>query len=185
MAPMVISSISKLIVATLAVLTPTNVSAFVPSRATTFSTRHTYYNDFSKTELALFDKLFEEEGTLGKGITVGKISVALRSPDRSDSSIFGLLESHASDDSDANEDLSRMANSVCLDLMRKSDDWVAACSTSKWFSGNDSGKAASYYNDLCNNIAIKFEKVRLRRVSQWLLSLSLLSLLYSHSVSTL
>jgi uncharacterized membrane protein len=108
----------------------------------------------------LFDKIFEEEGMLGKGITVGKVSVALQCPDRSDKSIFGLLESHASDESDANEDLARMANNVCLDLIRKSDDWVAACSTSKWFSGNDAGKAESYYNDLANNEAVKFEKVR-------------------------
>jgi Protein of unknown function (DUF1517) len=121
-----------------------------------------YNNNLPKipSQHFLFDKIFEEEGMLGKGITVGKISVALRSSDRSDTSIFGLLESHASDDSDANEDLARMANNVCLDLMRKSDDWVAACSTSKWFSGNDSGKAESYYNDLANNEAVKFEKVR-------------------------
>jgi hypothetical protein len=111
------------------------------------------------TQLYLFDKIFEEEGVLGKGVTVGKISVALRSAERSDSSIFGLLESHASDESDANEDLARMANNVCLDLMRKSDDWVAACSTSKWFSSKDAGKAESYYNDLANSEAVKFEKV--------------------------
>ncbi|KAG7360609.1 DUF1517 domain containing protein [Nitzschia inconspicua] len=112
----------------------------------------------SSTRQFLFDKIFEEEGALGKGITVGKISVALQSRDRSDTSIFGLLESHATDESDANEDLARMANNVCLDLMRKSEDWVAACSSSKWFSTKDAGKAESYYNDLANNEAVKFEK---------------------------
>ena len=96
---------------------------------------------------------------LGKGITVGKVQVCLRSSDRSATSIFGLLEDHADLDSDANEDLSRMANDVCLDLMRKSDDWVSACSTSKWFSGNDAAKAEGYYNELANEIATKFEKV--------------------------
>ena len=112
------------------------------------------------TQLHIFDKIFEEEGVLGKGITVGKISIALRSADRtSATSIFGLLESHASDESDANEDLARMANNVCLDLMRKSDDWIAACSTGKWFSSKDAGKAESYYNDLANTEAVKFEKV--------------------------
>eukprot|EP00536_Pseudo-nitzschia_multiseries_P002861 jgi/Psemu1/63861/estExt_Genemark1.C_390109 len=69
-------------------------------------------------------------------------------------------EDHANLESDANEDLARMANDVCLDLMRKSDDWVAACSSSKWFSQNDAGKAESYYNEIANNIATKFEKVR-------------------------
>lgn len=95
---------------------------------------------------------------LGKGITVGKIQVALRSSDRSDRSIFGLLEDHANLDSDANEDLARMSNDICLDLMRKSDDWVSACSSGKWFSGKDAGKAESYYNQLSNDVATKFEK---------------------------
>jgi len=99
---------------------------------------------------------------LGKGITVGKIQIALRSSDRSDSSIFGLLEDHANLDSDANEDLARMSNDICLDLMRKSDDWVSACSAGKWFSGKDAGKAESYYNQLSNDVATKFEKVRKR-----------------------
>lgn len=110
------------------------------------------------TPLRMFDKIFEKEGMLGKGITVGKVQVALTSKNRSDRSIFGLLEDHASLDSDSNEDLSRMANDVCLDLMRKEDDWVAACSTGKWFSEKDGGKAESYYNELANNEAAKFEK---------------------------
>jgi len=134
----------------LTVLTGT-VSAFL---ASTKSSR----NYLSSTETFLFDKLFEEEGMLGKGITVGKIQVCLRSMDRSDSSIFSLLEDHADLDSSENEDLSRMANDVCLDLMRKSDDWVSACSTSKWFSGKDATKAEGYYNELSNEIATKFEK---------------------------
>mgnify|MGYP005681918731 CR=1 FL=1 len=107
----------------------------------------------------LFDKMFEEEGMLGKGITVGKVQVALQSSDRSDTSIFGLLEDHANLDSDENEDLARLANDVCLSLMRKSDDWVSACSTGKWFSEKDAGKAERYYNELSNAEAAKFEKV--------------------------
>eukprot|EP00526_Cylindrotheca_closterium_P019506 CAMPEP_0113611320 /NCGR_PEP_ID=MMETSP0017_2-20120614/5492_1 /TAXON_ID=2856 /ORGANISM="Cylindrotheca closterium" /LENGTH=232 /DNA_ID=CAMNT_0000520257 /DNA_START=70 /DNA_END=768 /DNA_ORIENTATION=+ /assembly_acc=CAM_ASM_000147 len=108
--------------------------------------------------LNLFDKLFEEEGMLGKGITVGKVQVALMSSDRSDSSIFGLLEDCATDTGNEPEELSRMANDVCLALMRKSDSWVAACSTGKWFKGDDAGKAESYYNELANAEAMKFEK---------------------------
>lgn len=111
--------------------------------------------------LGLFDKMFEEEGMLGKGITVGKVQVALQSADRSDRSIFALLEDHATLDSAANEDLSRMANDVCLDLMRKQDDWVASASCYKWFSGKDAGKAESYYNELANTEATKFEKEHL------------------------
>lgn len=129
-----------------------SVSGFLPA---SISARH----HVSSTEAFLFDKLFEEEGMLGKGITVGKVQICLRANDRSTSSIFGLLEDHADLDSDANEDLARMANDVCLDLLRKSDDWVSACSTSKWFSGKDAGQAESYYNEIANEIATKFEKV--------------------------
>jgi len=133
--------------------------AFLTGSASAFmaSTKGTR-SHLSSTQTFLFDKMFEEEGMLGKGITVGSVQVALRSSDRSATSIFGLLEDHANLESDANEDLARMANDVCLDLMRKSDDWVAACSSSKWFSQNDAGKAESYYNEIANNIATKFEK---------------------------
>ena len=97
---------------------------------------------------------------LGKGITVGKVQVALISPDRSADSIYGLLEDRASDPGDSNEELAQLANDVCLNLMRKSDSWIGACSASKWFSENDAGKAESYFNDLANMEAIKYEKVR-------------------------
>ena len=46
----------------------------------------------ARTQLNLFDKLFEEEGILGKGVTVGKVQIALNSPDRGPNSIFGILE---------------------------------------------------------------------------------------------
>ena len=95
---------------------------------------------------------------LGKGITVGKVQVALMCPNRGPDSIFSLLEDHATNTGDQPQELARMANDVCLDLMRKSDDWVAACSTSKWFKADDAGKAESYYNDMANTEAAKFEK---------------------------
>jgi uncharacterized membrane protein len=95
---------------------------------------------------------------LGKGITVGKVQVALLSPNRGPDSIFSLLEDHATNTGDQPQELARMANDVCLDLMRKSDDWVAAYSTSKWFKGDDAGKAERYYNELTNTEASKFEK---------------------------
>jgi uncharacterized membrane protein len=113
------------------------------------------------SKLFMFDKLFEEEGALGKGITVGKVQVALRcsnSDRKSSTSILRLLESHASSGSNENEDLSRMANDVCVDLIRKADDWVAASSSYKWYSSKDATKAEQYYNDLSNTEASKFEK---------------------------
>jgi hypothetical protein len=116
---------------------------------------------FLPLPLGLFDKIFEESGPLGKGITVGKVQVALFCKDRSRNSIYGFLEqaTSKSSSSSSSASLARLANEVCLQLLRKSDDWTAACSESKWFSQNDSSKAESHYNDLANREAIKFEKV--------------------------
>jgi hypothetical protein len=112
------------------------------------------------TSLGVFDKLFEESGPLGKGITVGKIQVALACRDRGPNSIFGILEEGArSTSKNDSESLGELANRVCLALLRKSDDWVAACSTSQWFKGDDYGKAESLFNDWVNKEATKFEKV--------------------------
>ena len=107
-----------------------------------------------------FGKVFEEEGTLGKGITVGKVQVALQT--RSDRSILKNLERHAAyaDRSNNERALAKMANDVLLDLLRKSDEWIAASSSSEWFSGKDASKAEGKYNRLVNAEAAKFEKVR-------------------------
>jgi hypothetical protein len=111
--------------------------------------------------LHFFDKVFEEEGPLGKGITVGKVQVALMSPDRGKGSIFKMLEDNSrwiADDNEASS-LADLAHDVCLTLLRKKDIWTAACSDSKWFSAKDSGKAEALYNEWANNEAAKFEKV--------------------------
>lgn len=117
---------------------------------------------FQPQKLYLFDKLFEEDGPLGKGITVGKVQVALMSPDRGPGSIFRMLEDNARwiDDDDASSSLADLAHEVCLTLLRQKDVWTAACSDAKWFSGKDSGKAEALYNEWANSEAAKFEKVR-------------------------
>jgi hypothetical protein len=118
--------------------------------------------------LYLFDKFFEEEGPLGKGITVGKVQVALMSPDRGDNSIFAALQDNArwveGDDEPAS--LADLAHDVCLSLLRKKDYWTAAHSESVWFSADDASKAEAKYNEWATTEAAKFEKVRgqLRRV---------------------
>jgi uncharacterized membrane protein len=56
--------------------------------------------------------------------------------------------------------LARLTNDVCLGLLRRSDEWLSACSSSQWFGQNDAGKAESLFNDLANREAAKFEKVR-------------------------
>jgi hypothetical protein len=121
-----------------------------------------------------FDKAFEEEGPLGKGITVGKLQIALSlsaSERTSPTSILRLLEDSARDDAitedydDESYDyagdshLSQMCHATCLALMRKSDDWVGACGESKWFKNEDGGKAESLYNQWADREAAKFEKV--------------------------
>lgn len=117
------------------------------------------------TALSFFDKIFEESGPLGKGITVGKVQVALQTRDRSSNSILGTLESTARrlSGSSSSAVLARAANDVCLALLRLSDEWLSASSTRQWFGQNDAGKAERQFNDWANKEASKFEKVRDRR----------------------
>jgi len=111
---------------------------------------------------AFFGKVFEDSGPLGKGITVGKVQVALQARDRSQQSIFGFLEKQAAAARSASTSaqLSRLAHETCLALLRRSDEWTAACSDSAWFSQKDAVKAESKFNDWANREAYKFEKVR-------------------------
>ncbi len=108
--------------------------------------------------LNLFGDFFEEAGPLGKGITVGKVQVALNSYDRSPSSITGMLESKTRNVGDSPEELSELTNDVCLALLRKQDEWIAASSESKHFKTDDAGKAESLFNEWANLEASKFEK---------------------------
>lgn len=126
--------------------------AFSP--ATLFVPQHTSTSS-SVAPLNFFGKVFEEDGPLGKGITVGKLQVGLACRDRS---LVQTLERESNNSGSEPEELSRLANSVCLALLRKSDDWISACSESKWFSQNDAGKAESLFNDWANQEAAKFEK---------------------------
>ncbi|KAL3823904.1 hypothetical protein ACHAXA_005486 [Cyclostephanos tholiformis] len=131
----------------------------------------------SSTRLHFFerlDKAFEDAGPLGRGITVGKVQVALSVDGReraSGDSIFAVLERHGRDDADVGalydddyEDgrgdskLSTMCHEVCLALLRKSDDWISACSDSRWFKEQDMGKAESLYNLWADREACKFER---------------------------
>ena len=129
--------------------------AFVPASRNTVE---------SSSALNLFGKMFEEEGPLGKGITVGKVQVALQAKDRGPTSIFGMLEESSNEGGDSPYELAQFGNEVCLALLRKSDEWTAACSSSEWFSENDAGKAERTFNDLANKEAMKFEKVSCRIV---------------------
>ena len=104
--------------------------------------------------------MFEEEGALGKGITVGKLQVALDALTRGPDSIFSVLEKESARNAGSDDpyQLAQLANAVCLALLRRSDEWVGACSDSQWFKWDDAGKAESLYNDFSNREAAKFEK---------------------------
>lgn len=111
----------------------------------------------------LFDglsKVFEESNSLGKGITVGKVQVSLTTTDRSKSSIMGILAETARTTGNNSPSLAKLSEDVCLALLRRSDEWVGACSESKWFSGKEGAIAESQFNDWSNREAAKFEKVR-------------------------
>lgn len=134
-------------------------------------------NGRSSSQLHLFnrlDKAFESDGPLGKGITVGKVQVALSVTGRersSEDSIFSVLERHGRandnvggkydadyEDGRGDSRLSKICHEVCLALLRKSDDWLSACSQSEWFKEQDMGKAESLYNQWADREACKFEK---------------------------
>ena len=106
----------------------------------------------------MFGKMFEQDGPLGKGITVGKVQVALMTSDRSARSIFGTLKRQTENVGSTQYDLACMAHEVCLDLLRRSDSWVGAASTSQWFKEDNAGRAESLFNDWANREAVKFEK---------------------------
>lgn len=105
---------------------------------------------------------------------MGKLQIALSltAEERtSPNSILRLLEDSARDDTltesydeesydyGGDSQLSQMCHKACLALMRKSDDWIGACSDYKWFKGEDAGKAESLYNVWADREAAKFEKV--------------------------
>ncbi|KAL7534101.1 hypothetical protein ACHAXR_008366 [Thalassiosira sp. AJA248-18] len=136
-----------------------------------------YSSSSSSTRLHFFeglDKAFEDAGPLGKGITVGKVQVglAVSGAERTESdSIFAMLEKHARNNDDigssydadyedgyGDSELSKMCHETCLALLRKSDNWVSACSDSEWFKEQDMGKAESLYNLWADREACKFEK---------------------------
>lgn len=153
-------------------LTGSNFSLLQRQHATTKRPTRT------TTEIHLFDgfenpleKAFEEEGPLGKGITVGKVQIAINVSGEervAKDGIFAKLAQHArSDTGGYDEDyedgygdskLSKMCHDVCLTLLRQSDSWTAACSEYEWFKGNDAGKAESLYNQWADREASKFEK---------------------------
>ena len=124
-----------------------------------FVTTPTRTTTNSPSGLFFFDKLLEEEGPLGKGITIGKVQVALSTTDRSKNSIFGALKEAVNDNrGSTNYDLACLAQDVCLSLLRRKSSWTDASSTSQWFKEDDSGMAESLFNDWANREAVKFEK---------------------------
>ena len=126
------------------------------------------------TNLRLFDKVFEESGPLGKGITVGKVSVSIAAsgPERtSRDSIFALLEeqSRATRPLSSHNDscISRSCHQTCMALLRKSDDWLSACSESEWFRADDYGKAERWYNKWADGEGSKFERESVQSLKRW------------------
>ena len=158
----------------------TSTSAFTPARIPGQHSPTLPQPPSSFSRLNLFDglpnldKAFEDSGPLGKGITVGKVQVALAvsGPERtSPNSIFAMLNKHSRNNDDlvneydddyedgyGDSELSKMCHEVCLALLRTSDNWVSACSDSEWFKEKDMGKAESVYNLWADREACKFEK---------------------------
>ena len=131
--------------------------------------------------MGLFDKIpnplkdvklsdpFEEATVLGKGVTVVKLQVALDTPDRGPKSILRLLEAKANAaNTDTAWGLACLMSDVSMELLRKSDDWVAACSQTTAYQGRDApDKAETAFNRMLTTELSKFEKVHDRGVGVW------------------
>ena len=77
----------------------------------------------------------EGDGDADNARFVGRIQVALTTSDRTPSSIMGILAATAWNSSNDSPALAKLSEEGCLALLRRSDDWVGACSDSKWFGG--------------------------------------------------
>ena len=117
-----------------------------------------------QSSLFLFDIMFEQDGPLGKGITVGKVQVALAPSHRG--SVFTALQRATEQAGSTQYDLACLVRDIALDLLRRSDEWVGAASDSRWFKEDDAGKAESLFNQWANQQAVKFEKEYLPQSSQ-------------------
>lgn len=147
------------------------ISSFMPTIPTTMLERpsslqfktcgtNRFLSTRKDTKIYIFDKMFEEDGFLGKGITVGKVQIAVMASDRGPNSIFGLLDQAARSSDDSSEGLAETCNEICMSLLRKQQDWISASSDSRWFKADDSGKAESLYNEWSNTESARFEKVK-------------------------
>jgi uncharacterized membrane protein len=103
---------------------------------------------------------FEEAGPLGKGMTVCKLQVALEAPDRKGFSILGQINNKVErTNTNSPAGLASLVSEVCLALLRKSDDWVSACSSTTTFQGRSApGQAESLFNKMATAELSKFEK---------------------------
>ena len=149
--------------------TSTTSTSTITSTSASSATTTTRLHFFER-----LDRAFEDDGPLGRGITVGKVQVALnvdgigRASGGGGDSIFAVLEKHGRDDDDGNDDdssdaggdskLSKMCHEVCVALLRRSDDWISACSDRRWYREQDMTKAESTYNLWADREACKFER---------------------------
>jgi len=116
--------------------------------------------DGIKNPLESLSDPFESAGPLGKGMTVCQIQVSLNTPNRKGFSILGQINDKVErTNTDSAAGLASLVSEVCLALLRKSDDWVAACSESTSFQGSSApGKAESLFNKMVTKELSKFEK---------------------------
>lgn len=117
-----------------------------------------------KTVVAgILDGIFggdEPQTALGKGVTVVRLQVALEAKDRGSSSILQDLAVKANAAvTSSSRGLARLVSETCLSLLRRSDDWVAACSEVKTFRGGSGpDEAEIFFNRMVTKEVAKFDK---------------------------
>ncbi|KAG5192255.1 hypothetical protein JKP88DRAFT_230236 [Tribonema minus] len=88
-----------------------------------------------------------EGGSLGRGVGVVKLQVALNASDRSSRGILAQLKSIAERaETSSRGGLSTAVSEVCLALVRRQPDWIASASQYEYFAPRSAERAEAVFN---------------------------------------
>ncbi len=100
------------------------------------------------------EKTLEPSGPLGKGLTVGQVTIALSSP-----SLIPTLNTIATaNGGNSPGQLSGLISGVSLALLKREIDWISGASSSEWFSTKNGARAEADFNRRCNELESKYDR---------------------------
>jgi len=109
--------------------------------------------------------LDDTNSSLGRGVSVFKIQMALNCPTRGyDSLLSDLKRISTQGDTSSREGMSSLVNEIALCLLRRSSDWQAAASSYEHFKSAESEQAESAFNRISVTERAKLEKETISNV---------------------